>query len=259
MDARFHPQEFEIRKDVLRQVVSDYVGLMLGRFSHVYDDDLDARAYVGPEKLCDMVPAGPKVEVKVGQNKIDVNVHLADDKDGGIVCGPNKCNILGLFNLIRMQQVIPHNKAIILTLQFPTRSPQTFKDYNLFSLRGEVPADDFYKINGSVPPHVKSSVRLDEATMKTVSRAVGKTIAPDVLKHVRGVSFENPLQGSVAVERMKEELESPKIDADKLIKDLDTQFNALFSSALMESLVETTDKAFKEMDKKSAKLRKENK
>lgn len=97
----------------------------------------------------------PDISLSDSGTQFLFHVDLQDDSHGGILIGPNKCNVLGMLNLLRMQQIRPHNRQVVLVYKFPSGKVETFKDDHLFGKRTNLDADDFYLTNGIPAPHIK--------------------------------------------------------------------------------------------------------
>lgn len=138
----FTEEEGSERDALFRQMLADYMGSILARFE---------------KKNGPLQPDGPAVTTVESGDEIIIHIDLDEDKDAALLIGPNKCNVLGLLNFVRMQQIRPHNKVITLLFKSPSGQMQAFQDAHLHRRRGKVPPEDFYISHGVPAPHVKTN------------------------------------------------------------------------------------------------------
>lgn len=145
----FTADEIAVRDSYLIALMTDYMQSLIG-----IKIDATSRDGRGRE-VVHLSPSGPRVSLVESGEELMFHIDLQDDKHGGILIGPNKCNVMGLLNLVRMQQIRPHNKRIVLLYKFPSGKTEVFKDDHLFGKTKNIAADDFYIQNGIPAPHIK--------------------------------------------------------------------------------------------------------
>lgn len=109
-------------------------------------------------------------------NDVQIRVSVADEDQLRLTIGPRKSVVQTLLQFVRAQQIMPHNKVVTLVIETSDGSKvQTFKDAHLFGFNTKnVPADDFYRLNGIPAPHTRT-LNLHVAKSKEKKAAPSET------------------------------------------------------------------------------------
>ncbi len=139
----FTDEDVRLRTGNLATIVGLYCNALIGDGDRAYQVDISS------------------VEDK---NLLRVKIKVLNDACISLLFGPNKANMAGLLHLLRLQQLLPHNKYIEVVLISDEGSVQVVKDNQLFNATTKSP-EDFWVMSGKTPLHRDSrpQSRLDGA------------------------------------------------------------------------------------------------
>lgn len=160
----FTDEEKEFRNKLLTDLIETVVFAQIGPARPQPDYDHVGMAYMRPDgseshevkvPVAPTPTSGPVVLLDETETSLTITVQLREDAHMGIAIGPNKCNIVGVLNVIRMQQIRPHNKKVVVVLENPSGKSESFVDDHRFGGARNISSDDFYLRTGIPAPHVK--------------------------------------------------------------------------------------------------------
>jgi hypothetical protein len=142
----FTDEDVRLRTSNLATIVGLYCNALIGDGDRAYQVDISS------------------VEDK---NLLRVKIKVLNDACISLLFGPNKANMAGLLHLLRLQQLLPHNKYIEVVLISDEGSVQVVKDNQLFNATTKSP-EDFWVMSGKTPLHRDSRPHSDAFKQKAL-------------------------------------------------------------------------------------------